>query len=138
HPQTLTAPPCREGDEPWVPLEDFAALVSCILKPIGDGRQSLCRDADEELCVLIDAGDTRDVEGTLFGRLAAFAEALDLQWHLCDDDMLQVGQVSGAVAALGVGDRPPQIRLPEDGTTKLVSSEHVLGKPAVYYMWASW
>ena len=137
-PREMAPQPYREADQPWVPLAAVAALISCTLKPIGDGRQSLCRDTDEEICVLIDPDDMRQIDGTLYGRLDAFAKALDLQWHLCDDELLQLGQVSGATVAFGIGDHPPEIRLPEDGTTRLISSDHVLGKPAVFYMWASW
>jgi len=43
-----------------------------------------------------------------------------------------------AASGLSIGDRPPEIRLPEDGSMDIVSSEHVIGKPAVFYMWASW
>ncbi|MBD06448.1 MAG: hypothetical protein CME24_19120 [Gemmatimonadetes bacterium] len=138
HQQTHSPAPMREGDQAWVPLELFAGLVGCSAKLIGDDRWGVCRDDDEELCVPLGDGDQRQVNGTLFGRLAAFGDAVGLQWFLCDDDILQVGRLSESVVGLGVGDRPPRIQLPEDGSGDLVSSDHVIGKPAAFYMWASW
>jgi hypothetical protein len=136
-PQKLAPPARREDNEAWVPLDLFAPLVSCVVKPIDAGRQGICREGDAEICVPLLDGDTRSIDGILFGRLRAFAAALELQWHLCDDDALQVGHVAAA-SGLSIGDRPPEIRLPEDGSTDIVSSEDVIGKPAVFYMWASW
>ena len=136
-PQKLAPPARREDDEAWVPLDHFAPLVSCVVKQIDAGRQGICREGDAEICIPLSDGDTRNIDGILFGRLGAFAEALELQWHLCDDDALQVGHVAASLG-LSIGDRPPEIRLPEDGSTAMVSSEHVIGKLAVFYMWASW
>ncbi len=137
-PQQLSPGAWRDGDEAWIPLESFADLISCHVKSIGEGRQGLCRNGDDEICVPLLDDDTRDMEGISFARLGAFAEPLELQWHLCDDDALQVGRVAASTGRLGIGDQPPTIRLPEDGSTRLVSSDHVIGKPAVFYMWASW
>ena len=157
-PQALSPAAQREGEEAWVPLEGFAPLIGCELKPIGGGRQSLCRqypvgqypvgehqagecqvdEAQEEICIPLEEADTRQIDGVLYGRLKAFAEPLSLQWHLCADNMLRVGQLEGAASPLGIGDQPPEIRLPVDGSSEVVSSNHVRGKPAVFYMWASW
>lgn len=151
-PQVLSPAAQRDGEQAWVPLECFAPLIGCELKPIADGRQSLCRQsqgrenqgrenqhaAQEEICIPLEARDTRQIDGALYGRLEAFAEPLSLQWHLCADNLLQVGQLTGAASPLGIGDLPPQIRLPVDGSSEVVSSNHVRGKPAVFYMWASW
>jgi hypothetical protein len=92
---------------------------------------------DGDICVQLQASDTRDVEGTPFGRLDAFDEPLGLSWTV-NDGALSVIRQASAITGFGVGDRPPRIELPDIATGQLVSSELYLKKPAVFYMWASW
>ncbi len=37
-----------------------------------------------------------------------------------------------------VGTKPPAFSLPEIGTGRLLCPEDFLGKPTIFFMWASW
>ena len=138
-PIALTPAAQREGVEVWVPLQAFCAATGAVLKDIdGAGQLAVCDDGGD-VCILLRAGDSRDVHGTTFGRLDAFAAPLGLSWSVTDDGVLAV--LRRAVkenTGLAVGDRPPKIELPDVITGELVSADVYYSKPAVFYMWASW
>ena len=129
----------QEGDV-WVPLEAFCAATDVVLKDIdGAGQLAVCDDSGGDVCILLGADDTRDVQGTTYGRLSAFDAPLGFIWTVRDDGALSVIRRSTSVhTGLGVGDRPPKIELPDVLTGQLVSADVYYSKPAVYYMWASW
>ena len=139
-PVALTPSAWHDGGDVWVPLEAFCAAAGAVLKDIdGAGQLAVCDEDDGDVCILLGADDTRDVTGTAFGRLEAFAGPLGLAWSLNGNGALSVirpGTVQDT--GLGVGDRPPEIQLPDVNTGQLVSSDVYHDKPAVFYMWASW
>ncbi len=131
----VTPSPRRDGDRVLVPLAAFAETVGAEAKELdGNGRVGICRD---DLCIPLEAGDRRTVDGNDFAYLSSFGEALGLHWTL-GDDTLRVAQRASTARGLAVGTRPPVFQLPDLATEELVSSDAYVGRKTVFYMWASW
>ncbi|MEE2657620.1 MAG: hypothetical protein VX733_03885 [Candidatus Latescibacterota bacterium] len=128
------------SNEIWVPLHEFCHAVGALVKDLdGQGRIAVCDDTDGDNCVLLHPEETlKGDDGVVLGRLAAFAESLDLSWSV-SDGVLEVAHDAGDVlTGLGVGDRPPQFSLPDIITGEPRSPSQYTGRKAVFYMWASW
>lgn len=134
----LTGAAYRDGDVVWVSLQGFAAGTGTLVKQI-DGRHAMCDEEGGDVCVLLPDDGVRDVDGDVFGRLGAFADALGFDWSVTDDGVLILRRgASTSPRGLSVGQRPPLIELPDVTSGRLVSSDVYYGRPAVFYMWASW
>lgn len=125
-----------------VPLRAFCDLVDAEVVDL-DGQGSLGVCVGEDLCLVLQPGSSREMDGELYADLDSFSEGLGLRWQV-DGATLRV--TTGAIGAgeavapagLGVGQRPPAFTLPDLRTGELVSADVYRGKPAVFYMWASW
>lgn len=127
----------REGESAWVPLDAFCDAVGAVSKQV-EGSLAVCDVEGGDVCVLLPSGEVRHVDGVAFARLDAFAEALGLSAFVSDGVLAVRRHAVDAAVGLAIGDRPPPFTLPEVGSGALVSSDVVLGKPAIFYMWASW
>lgn len=137
--ETVVGPTAlRDGEEVWVPLPAFCAAVDAVLKDTdGHGHWAVCDEEGGDVCVLLADADLREVDGTPFGRLAAFAAPLEIGWSLNDGVLVLTRGITSELG-LGVGQLPPPFRLPDVDSGQLVSSDVYIDKPAVFYMWASW
>jgi hypothetical protein len=126
----------QDKDGIWVPLTPFCEAVDAQLKQVGESW-AVCDETDGDICVLLTGTDQRDADGAAFGRLGAFADPLGLDWRI-DGAVLAVSRGRAPTVGLRVGDQPPAINLPDLDSGEPVASPAYIGKPAVFYMWASW
>ncbi len=119
-----------------VPLETFSHAVGAHMRPIdGTGAPAICRD---DVCVPLETSDIVTWQGEDHVRLDAFAADMGIRWTV-EADALHVTTVSGEpVRGLNIGDRPPDITLPDLNTGEPTSIGSFRGKKAIFYMWASW
>ena len=126
-----------DTDAVLVPLTAFCEAVGAEAKVLeGSSVLAVCR---EDLCIPLNgsADDTVTVKGDLFARLDAFAGPLGLSW-VTEKGALRVSTGVKEEAGLGIGSRPPDFTLPDLYTGEPLGPAHVLGKRAVFFMWASW
>lgn len=138
--QALARPALHRGGRVLVPLADFCSRLGAELRDV-DGRGSLAVCSGDDLCLILQPADRCEMEGELFAYLDAFGEALGLRWEVSGEALAVrsgAAALAGTAVGLGLGQRPPGIRLPDLYTGDLVSADVYRGKPAVFYMWASW
>ena len=125
-----------DGDRILVPVHAFAAVVGAEVKQLpAGGPLAVCRG---DLCIPLD-GDTAEVAGSLLMPLSTVAEPLGLKWDTSNGKLLiRSGQSGSEATGYGVGDVPPDIRLPDLTTGERVALSDFRGKKAVFYVWASW
>ena len=135
-PVPLTPVPRIKNGEVLVPLHAFSKAVGAEVKTLEEGKFAVCKD---DLCIPIDYSSTIivSIEGVVYARLAAFADALGLRWQI-ENGALRVTSSSVEHTGLGIGDRPPDFTLPDIYTGELVSLKDYRGKKAVFFMWSSW
>lgn len=126
-----------QDGEVLVPLDAFCEALGAEAKVMdGSGVFAVCR---EDLCIPLntEGGDTADVDGVTYGRLEAFGGPLGLDWT-ADNGTLRVSTGKAEAVGLGIGSRPPDFTLPDLYTGEAFGPANVVGKRAVFYMWASW
>ena len=119
-----------------VPLQAFCATLQAeVRRLVPDGPSVVCQG---DLCVPLDPSETVELDGALHGHLDALGLALGIGWEAQGDAVRVRAAAPDEVAGLGIGARAPDFTLPDLNTRDSVSLRDFRGKPAVFYMWASW
>lgn len=119
-----------------IPLEVFADAIHADVKELGDGGNiALCRD---DLCVPIDAGLRRLIDGHEYVPLEVFGKAFGLLWTSTEKEIRVNTNGSRNSEGLGMGQIAPGFTLPDMYTGEPVSSDTFRRRKSVFFMWASW
>lgn len=142
-PVNLSPASVVRDDALWVPLEAFCQKIGAHIEyPEGEGRVVVCRG---DLCVPLTVGEeTVVIDNLTFAPLTAITEPLDLRYELAEEaDLVYLTDrrqevESKAPAAPIVGQKMPDLSLPDVFTGQLISLQDFLGKKTLIFAWASW
>ena len=118
------------------PLEAFSQAIGADVRPIDDsGTPAICLN---DVCVPLEAADLVTWKGTEHARIDAFAPEIGIGWTVTANALHLTTESGDPVTGLNVGDRPPDVTLPDLNNGEPVSIGSFRGKKAIFYMWASW